>query len=131
MELPEDILALIRIFSKPRMKFYKEYRTSLTELGFAPHEHWIVLRNKLCTSDADQVFGAFIAYKDTAVLFRKLKNSPFKVPKGPQLYYIFYYEEFERQKMKLNKLDRELRVLLVGEERVLRHEQLTENTEFD
>lgn len=125
MELPEDVLGLVRAFSKPRMRFYKEYRQSLTELGFAHDEHWLVLRDKLCSLDADCVFATFLAYKDTTLFLRHLKNIPVQIPNGPQLYSIIYHEELQRQQLKWNKLDRELRVLLVGEQLVADHERWT------
>jgi hypothetical protein len=63
-------------------------------------------------SDADQVFAAFLAYKETTLFLRHLKSLPFKVPYGQQLYYITYHAEREKQELKWKKLERALRVLL-------------------
>lgn len=125
MELPHDVLGLVRAFSKPCMRFYKEYRIGLTELGFADDEHWILLRDKLCSSDADAVFAAFFAFKETTLFLRKLDNMPLQIPHGPHLYSIIFHEELQRQRLKRKKLDRELRVLLVGEQLVADHERWT------
>jgi len=103
------------------MRFYKEYKLGLHELGFAHNEHWKVLRDRLCMSDADQVFAAFLAYKETTLLLRHLNTFP--VPHGQQLYYITYHAERDKQLLLWKKLDRELRVLLVGEAAVWKHER--------
>ena len=71
MELPDDVLEMIHALSLPRMRFYKEYRQGLTELGFERHEHWDVLRDKLCTSDAALVFEAFLVYKEATLALRQ------------------------------------------------------------
>ena len=123
MELPQDVLVLIYAFARPRMHFYKEYRLGLSELGFGPDEHWTLLRNRLCMHDADRVFAAFLAYKEATLFLRHLKSLPFKVPYGEQLYYLTYHAEREKQQMNWKKLDRELRVLLVGEDLVSQHER--------
>lgn len=122
MELPADVLHLIYAFARPRMRFYKEYRNGLTELGFGPDEHWFLLRNRLCDSDADQVFAVFLAYKEVTLFLNHLKSLPF-VPYGEQLYYLTYHAEQEKQQIRWKRLDRELRVLLVGEASVLKHER--------
>ena len=96
----------------------------LTELGFAPHEHWPDLRDKLCSSEAELVFTAFNVYKEATLALRYFKNSYLHVPRGPQLYYIQYHE-LNHLQLTCKKLDRALRVLLVGETRVLKHEQWT------
>jgi len=117
MELPDDVLCIVRAFSKPRMRFYKEYRQGLTELGFSKHEHWPELRDKLCSSEAELVFTAFMVYKEATLSLRYFKNSP--IPRGPQLYYIQYHEHMNDLQLTWKKLDRALRVLLAGETRVL------------
>lgn len=75
MELPDDILHLIRDLSRPRMRFYQEYRQYLTELGFEQHEHWYVVRHKLCTSDAERVFDAFLVYKEATIALKQFHKS--------------------------------------------------------
>lgn len=110
MELPQDVLEIIRAFSRPRMHFYKEYRKGLTELGFSPKEHWPELRDKLCTSDAELVFTTFIVYKEATLALGYFKNS--YLPRGPQLYYIQYHEYMNDLRLTWKKLDRDLRVLL-------------------
>ncbi len=122
MEIPADILTLIYAFARPRMRFYKEYRTGLTELGFGPDEHWTLLRNRLCMSDAPRVFAAFLAYKDATLSLRHLNSLP-PVPYGEQLYYITFHTEHHKQQVNWKRVDRELRVLLVGEADVLKHER--------
>jgi hypothetical protein len=109
MELPADVLGLVRAFSKPRMRFYKEYRQSLTQLGFAPHEHWILLRDKLCTSEAELVFAAFLVYKEAKLAVRGFHDIPWKGP-----YYI-YHDELEKLLLLLTQLENTLHAILVSE----------------
>jgi hypothetical protein len=80
MELPDDVLWEVRKFSKPRMRFYKEYRQGLTELGFERHEHWVELRDKLCTSEATLVFEAFLVYKEATLALRQFHKDERRGP---------------------------------------------------
>lgn len=86
MELPDDVLRLIRDLSRPRMRFYKEYRQGLTELGFESHEHWHVLRDRLCSSDAEQVLSVFLSYKEATIALKRFHRSDCP---GPYLSYLF------------------------------------------
>jgi hypothetical protein len=109
MELPDDVLGLVRAFSKPRMRYYKEYKKALTELGFAPKEHWIALRDKLCTSDAELVFHAFLVYKAATLAVRQFHELPWKGP------YSLYHDDLANLILIRDKLELAFRVLLVGE----------------
>lgn len=80
MELPDDVLWEVRTFSRPRMRFYKEYRQGLTELGFRTQEHWIELRDKLCSSDAAVVFEAFLVYKEATLALRQFHKGDWPGP---------------------------------------------------
>jgi len=80
MELPDDVVREIQSLSRPRMRYYKEYRQGLTELGFTSQEHWFELRDKLCTSDAERAFQAFLVYKDTTLALRQFHNSEWPGP---------------------------------------------------
>jgi hypothetical protein len=117
MELPDDVLGLVRVFSRPRMRFYKEYRNALTELGFKRHEHWRLLRDKLCTSDAEVVFHVFILYKEAMLGLRRFHELPWKGP------YSLYHDDLEKLIKIRDQLERAFRALLVGETRVANHER--------
>ena len=129
MELPEDVLGLVKAFAKPRMRFYKEYRKGLTELGFKRHEHWRSLRDKLCTSEADVVFHVFLLYKEATLGVKRFHDLPWKGP------YSLYHDDLEKLLLIRDQLERAFRVLLVGEERVAKHERFSrfalEDGEFD
>ena len=115
MELPDDVLGLIRVFSKPRMHFYKEYRKGLTELGFKRHEHWHSLREKLCTPDAELVFRVFILYKEAILGVKRFYDLPWRGP------YSMYHDDLERLITIRDQLERVFREVL-GEARVGKHE---------
>jgi len=129
MELPDDVLKLVWAFSRPRMRYYKEYRQSLTELGFKRNEHWISLRDKLCTQDAELVFHVFILYKEAMLGVKRFHVLPWKGP------YSVYHADLVKLVQIRDQLERAFRVLLVGETRVANHERLAlyglEDGEFD
>ena len=109
MDLPLDVLPLIRAFSRPRMRYYNEYRKGLTELGFKRHEHWISLRNKLCTTEADEVFHVFMLYKEATLGVARFHDLPWRGP------YSLYHADLERLIRIRDQIDRAFRALLVGE----------------
>ena len=106
MELPDDVLQLIRVLSRPRMRFYQEYRQGLTELGFERHEHWMELRDKLCSSDAALVFEAFLVYKEATLSLRQFHKGYWPGP------YSVYFDSLgkliTRQSKAEGQLDRAL-----------------------
>ena len=106
MELPDDVLELVRAFSKPRMQFYKEYRKGLTELGFKRHEHWLLLRDKLCTQDAELVFHVFMIYKEAVLGLKRFHDLPWKGP------YSLYHADLERLIRIRDQLEKAFRVIL-------------------
>ena len=76
MELPKYVLPLVRAYAKPHMKFYREYKQGLADLGFA-NEDWPAVRQKLCSSDAEQVLQAFQDYVQVCVLTNNM-NAEYK-----------------------------------------------------
>jgi hypothetical protein len=107
MELPEDVLRLVRAFSRPRMRYYKEYRQSLTELGFKPHEHWYAFRLKLCSSDAECVFASFLLYKEASIALSLFHKSPWPGS------YTVYHAALEKLILNHLKLEKEFRKILL------------------
>ena len=63
MELPSDVLGLIRDFSKPTFKYFREYNRALKVLG---REEWKGLKDKLMT-DGDAVVPTLLDYLDAFV----------------------------------------------------------------
>ena len=61
MILPDDVLDIIRAFSKPLMRFSGEFREALMKLGL---RDWPEVRQKLCTSDAEKVIQTLKEYTD-------------------------------------------------------------------
>ena len=46
MELPEDVLAIVRAYAKPRFTYFREYNEILKVLG---KKEWPALKKKLLT----------------------------------------------------------------------------------
>jgi hypothetical protein len=44
MELPDDVLSIIRAYSRPRFKYFREYKNMLRLCGF---QEWTALRDAL------------------------------------------------------------------------------------
>ena len=61
MEFPEDVLTIIRAYTKPLLRFSGEFRLILIELGL---RDWPEVRAKLCSPIAEQVIVALRAYKN-------------------------------------------------------------------
>jgi len=61
MILPDDVLDIIRAFSKPLMRFSGEFREALMKLGL---RDWPEVREKLCTPDAEKVIQKLKEYTD-------------------------------------------------------------------
>ena len=63
MELPDDILGLVRAYAKPRFKYFKEYNTSMRVLGM---KQWVVLKEKMHTNP-ETILPALGIYLDAFV----------------------------------------------------------------
>lgn len=68
MELPEDVLSIIRAYAKPRFTYFREYNKTLNILGKA---HWPRLKEKLET-EPEYVLPALIAYQMAVLRNRNL-----------------------------------------------------------
>jgi hypothetical protein len=60
MELPEDVLAIVREYSKPVFKHYKEYNHAIRLFGM---KEWKVLKEKLHT-EPENVLPSLLIYQD-------------------------------------------------------------------
>lgn len=69
MELPDDVLGLIREFAKP-LPYAKEYKYALSMLG---KKKWPVLRDKLI-SDFRGVYSVLMLYLQAVVNTRRVKQ---------------------------------------------------------
>jgi len=63
MELPDDVLALVREYSRPWFTYFKEYNHALKVLG---KKKWIVLLTKLQT-EPEHVLPALHTYLDALI----------------------------------------------------------------
>jgi|LauGreDrversion4_2_1035121.scaffolds.fasta_scaffold2001101_1 hypothetical protein len=79
MEFPDDVLGLIRDFSKPLMQFSDKYNKCIHELNLARRMIGVkeVVKRRLCDNDAHLVIQAFVDYVDallTTYSVRQLLN---------------------------------------------------------
>ena len=59
MELPEDVLTIVRAYAKPRFTYFREYNGITKLLG----REWIELKEKLQT-DPEPILPEVLAYQD-------------------------------------------------------------------
>jgi len=116
MELPEDVLPLVRAFAKPHMKFYREFKQGLADLGFA-NEDWPAVRQKLCSSDAEQVLQAFQDYVRICITTNNMNAEYKQSGRPPHLIYAL-----SKQMAECDRADRAFRILLVGEAAMLQYD---------
>jgi hypothetical protein len=118
MEFPDDVLALIRAYAKPRMRFYREYNAIMRELDM---DEWREVQLKLCTDQAETVLYTLFAYKDAILATEHFQVLLCRI--SHPVMYAICMREYSRLAKKRDKLDRSLRVLLVGEEKVAEYER--------
>ena len=71
MDFPDDVLAIIREYARPRMKFIHEYNQIARLLGF----EWSAVKKKLAGPDAEKVLDQFAYYAEAVVTTRYAKEA--------------------------------------------------------
>jgi hypothetical protein len=80
MELPDDVLAIIRNYSKPAFRYWKEYNHVLKTFGIKEHPQ---LKEKLRTNP-QEVLPALLEYEDSFIqrtCMEKLKQEHYDLYK--------------------------------------------------
>jgi hypothetical protein len=117
MELPEDVLAIVREYAKPRFLYYKQYKEAMLDMEL---NDWPAVRKRLCDSDGADVLKQFLEYKDCYVETDKLKR---KLDSERSYIHIPCYYDLSKLMGKRDKLLRSFKILLVGEEVILAYER--------
>jgi len=68
MELPEDVLTIVRAYSKPLFPYFKEYNHAMRVLGM---KNWKALKVKLY-SEPEHILPALFVYQETFIHKRKV-----------------------------------------------------------
>ena len=82
MELPEDVLVLIRQYAKPCFKYFREYKRVVQVLG---KDKWHPIKRKLQTQ-GDTIVPILMPYLDAYLETKRLRQSlldlmnPLKIP---------------------------------------------------
>jgi hypothetical protein len=115
MEFPDDVLTIIRAYSKPCMKFVNEYSAGLRKIrnafptGFRDNLNHDV-KQKLYTEEATKLIDAWVIYTDSFEYIYKIPhNGKFLDPE--------YTKEMRRRKEIFRIRKNELRVLVYGKKR--------------
>jgi hypothetical protein len=84
MELPDDVLAIVRAFSKPLMKFSDKYNKCIQEMKFNRQVFYLqkIVKKRLCDKDADQVIQAFVEYVDALLAYKNMSSILASIPNG-------------------------------------------------
>ena len=64
MELPDDVLQIVRAYAKPRFKYFREYNRALKVLRV--YDGWDALKEKLQT-DAEVVIPTLLSYQNAFI----------------------------------------------------------------
>lgn len=91
MEFPEDILGLIRAFSKPVFRHAKEFHEILKVLRLSS---WISIEAKLCSPNADQVIVVLRLYRDAFVAKEEIRM---RIRNSWENYQEEYEQEYREQ----------------------------------
>lgn len=115
--LPDDVLGLIHALSQPVCKHWREFKDMKRIFDHYCYEVLLAdVEKKLYTSDADQVFAAFVAFKDAYVEYNERLEDCLYGRVARLIQASNASAEVFTQK------SRELRVALYGEEEVLRRD---------
>jgi hypothetical protein len=80
MELPEEIVSIIREYSKPRFKYFREYKRVLEIKGVSD---WPALREACGKAyHNSEVLQAMLAFERAAYLFEQVKTFDEKDPES-------------------------------------------------
>ena len=84
MELPDDVLAIIKAYSKPLMKFSDKYKKCVQEMKNNREAFYLqkIVQKRLCDKDADQVIQAFVEYVDALLAYKNTSSILDSIPKG-------------------------------------------------
>jgi hypothetical protein len=97
MELPDDVLAIVRAFAKPYFKYFREYNQALQVLG---KNKWHPLKDKLLTH-GEKIVPILLPYMDayleTKMRRQALLNFVNPLKKVPFMNNYVYFMERERQ----------------------------------
>jgi hypothetical protein len=84
MEFPEDVLGIISEYSKPRMRFLKEFNAAARDFETVSQVKKIVedVKEKLMSKDAEKIIELFVAFVAASVATKKaqenLATTPFR-----------------------------------------------------
>jgi len=98
MELPDDVLAIIRAYAKPRFKYFREYNKAVQALG----PIWYIEKYKLQQNE-DKIITILLPYVDAYVESKLLRKqlfdfvTPMKYTHPHLVHTDDYYRERERQ----------------------------------
>jgi hypothetical protein len=113
-ELPKYVLPLVLAYAKPHMKYYREYKEGMRDLGV---KDWPAVRKKLCSPDGEEVLEAFQTYVKAYVKTNQM-NAEFMEKGRPS----GLIHNLSKQMRLRDLLDRAFRILLMGEAAVLQEE---------
>jgi hypothetical protein len=115
MELPPELVSIIREFSRPSLRYWREFKEIKGIMGLYV-DLLTDTEAKLRTREADQVFAAVVAFKDAYVEYH------YRVGLCLHARNATLIRESNAAADMYQRKSRELRVVLYGEEEVLRRE---------
>ena len=110
MEFPEDVLTIIKEFSKPIMRYSTEYarcKKALEAIGF---DVWSTVKQRLCDKDADKVIEAYISHTEARIAMWAIRQE-----QSTALRLERYVKPTEEQNRNYKRICEEIRVCVKRE----------------
>jgi len=119
MQFPDDVLGIIRDYSRPKMQFVNEYQEGRKKVKSYMHHHGMIyllcdVKRKMFTEEAKQVLDAWIEFTSSVPYTNEMRYTHL-VAKGPVDRERI--EEFTRRKSIQDKKEQDLRRVVYGEKR--------------
>lgn len=112
MELPEDILGLVREFSRPLLPFVTEFKRTIRKLARGPDMDLLYhdIQNRLYAVDGEQVIEAFMAYAGAVVATQRAMS--LMPNRGPD--WTYYLQSVAKNTETQTECFQHLRILVYG-----------------
>jgi len=119
MQIPDDVLEIIRAYSRPKMQFVNEYQEGRKKVKSYMHAHGMIylicdVKRKMFTEEAKQVLDAWIDFTSSVPYTDEMRYTHL-LDKGPVARE--RKEEFTRRLDLQYKKEQDLRRVVYGEKR--------------
>ena len=124
MQLPDDVIGVIREFAQPLLPFTTEYRQSIRKMGSHNRMRGFYdVKKKLYTKDAEQVIEAFVEYATAHAAAKEANRQMICAEGRPCAEYQGYQRSVAMNRLREEEKLLELKMIVYGEKEVERAER--------